>query len=394
MVLTRFPLDKYFNFIIHPVFRPPSHPLSIYQKYALDSLIGLNFYITYIMGSQTQPSEVLFVGSIPLSSASKVFTKSLQAFPSRLRRVPDGETGGRANFIAWQHHVFPIEIIQSRCGGGPLPSTTTKYTLADLKPTGYDDVALASYKTFCELRSAGKIPLGVRFQVSLPTPFSVVRGFIETECCVNIEPLYEDRLLQTLRRIQDSIPASDLSIQWDLPTEIAALEYENGNLEDPYFKAYFTNVKSSLLERLIRLVKTVDTEVPMGFHLCYGDFAHVHFVQPVDAKLLVEMADTIMETLSPIHKVAYIHMPVPKDKIDESYYKPLKSLELGDTLLFLGLVHPKDEEGTKKRIEVAQKVYPKSFGVSTECGLGKTPPEDLESIFQILDSVTTSKGGS
>lgn len=343
------------------------------------------------MSLQSQPSKVLFLGSIPLSSASDVFTTLLGALPSSLHRVPDGETGDRDNFIAWQHPVFPIELVRPRLGGGPLPTPIATYSLSDLKPTGYDDRALASYKTFCELRTAGTIPSGVRFQVALPSPFSVVRGFIETNYCSSIEPLYEERLLQALRRIQDSIPASDLSIQWDLPTEIAALESDQGRLADPCLKAYFSPVKAGLFDRLTRLTKAVDTDVQLGFHLCYGDFGHMHFVQPVNAKLLVEMANTIVRTLGPLHHVTYIHMPVPKDRVDEPYFKPMADLVLNDTQLFLGLVHANDEEGTKKKIEVAQKVYSKPFGVATECGLGRTPPGELESLLGIFASVT---GGS
>ena len=339
-----------------------------------------------------QPTEVLFLGSIPLSSASETFTAILQAFPSSVHRIPDGETGERGNFIAWQHPVFPIELVQPRWGGGPLPRTTVTYSLSDIKPTGYDDRAIASYETFRELRTAGTIPSDVRFQVALPSPYGVVRGFIETEYCSSIELLYEERLLQALRHIQDTIPASDLLIQLDLPAEIAALESDQGRLEDPYFKAYFSPVKAGLFERLTRLTKALDPDVQLGFHLCYGDFGHTHFVQPADAKLLVGMANMIVQSLGPIHHVTYIHMPVPRDRIDEAYFKPMTDLVLEDTQLFLGLVHANDEGGTNKRIEMAQKIYSKPFGVATECGMGRTPPAELENLFEIFASVTgTSK---
>ena len=42
--------------------------------------------------------------------------------------------------------------------------------LEQIKPTKYDEVAIESYRTFCELRDEGIIPQGVRFHVSLPTP--------------------------------------------------------------------------------------------------------------------------------------------------------------------------------------------------------------------------------
>lgn len=342
------------------------------------------------MSTQTKPSEVLLIGSGPLASASDFFSTTSHAVSKRLHQIPDGETGFRGNFIAWQHPVFPITIVQPRWGGQSSPESSVKtYTLEDIKPTGYDDQAIASYATFCELKAAGTIPSDVRFQVSLPTPLSVVRGFVEDErVCEQVAPLYEERLLQALHNLQQHIPPTELTIQWDLPAEIAALEYERGNTNDRYWKAYFSPVTAGILDCLSRLATAVDPKAQMGYHLCYGDFGHQHFVQPPDTELLVELANTIMENISSIHPVTYFQMPVPKDRVDEAYFKPLENLKLHETKLFLGVVHPNDEAGTQKRLEVAQAIYPKIAGVSTECGMGRTPPEDLGSILEICAAVT------
>jgi hypothetical protein len=74
-------------------------------------------------------------------------------------------------------------------------------------------------------------------------------------------------------------------------------------------------------------------------------------------------------------------MPVPKDRDDVAYFAPLKGLELGSTSLFLGLVHANDEEGTRKRNQAAGGVDIQTFGVATECGMGRTPVNELDSIF-------------
>jgi hypothetical protein len=342
------------------------------------------------MTNQSQPKEVLLIGSGPLASASDFFTTTIRALPKRLQRMPDGETGARTNFIGWQHPVFPITIIQMRWGGQPSAESSAKrYTLGDIKPTGYDDQAITSYATFRELKDAAKIPPDTRFQVSLPTPLNVVRGFLEDDgVCANVEPLYEERLLQSIRRLQDSIPASELTIQWDLPTEIAVLEYERGSTDDKYWKPYFSPVKAGLLERLTHLAAAIDPEVEMGYHICYGDMGHVHFVQPADTEVMVDMANAIVQKISPIHQIAYIHMPVPQDRTDEAYFSPMEKLELHGTKLFLGLVHANDESGTRKRLRAAQAIYPDIHGIASECGLGRTPPEELGSIFEICASVT------
>ena len=342
------------------------------------------------MDNRKQPTEVRLIGSSPCASAQEFFTTTARALGKRLHSVPDGETDFRSNFIAWQHPVFPITIVQPRWGGQPsAESSAKKYTLQDINPTGYDDQAIASYATFCELRAAGTIPPNVRFQVSLPSPLNVVRGFVEDDTvCAQVDPLYEERLLQALHRIQDSIPASDLTIQWDLPTELAVLEYERGNIQDHHWKPYFSPVKEHVFDQLIRLAAAVKPSVEMGYHLCYGDLGHTHFVQPPDAELLVEMANAIVQKIGSVHSVAYIHMPVPKDRLDEAYFKPLKTLDLQDTKLILGLVHAHDEAASKKRLETAQTIYPNISGVSTECGLGRTPPEELDSILEICASLT------
>ena len=81
-------------------------------------------------------------------------------------------------------------------------------------------------------------------------------------------------------------------------------------------------------------------------------------------------------------------MPVPKGRIDDNYYDPLQRLKLKDADLILGLVHYGDEEGTNARIQAAGK-FVKSFSVATECGLGRTPPEQLKDILRILASVSS-----
>lgn len=86
-------------------------------------------------------------------------------------------------------------------------------------------------------------------------------------------------------------------------------------------------------------------------------------------------------------RIDYIHMPVPKDRTDREYFKQLQQLNLGRTELVLGLAHYDDLKGTETRIQTAGE-FVQSFGVSTECGLGRTPPEQLENIWSILADVS------
>ena len=193
--------------------------------------------------------------------------------------------------------------------------------------------------------------------------------------------------MQALHRIQDNTPESDLTIQWDLPTEIAVLWYERGNTQDRFWKPYFSPVKEHMFRRLNCLAAAVKPSVEMGYHLCFGDMNHTYFMQPQHTELLVEMANAVVQKIGPGHPVAYVHMSVPKDRLDEAYFEPLKRPDLYNTKLIMGFVHAHDKAASKQRLEATQTVYPIILRVSTEYGLGGTPSDQLSSIPEFCCSL-------
>ena len=82
-------------------------------------------------------------------------------------------------------------------------------------------------------------------------------------------------------------------------------------------------------------------------------------------------------------RVDFVHMPVPRNRNDEAYFAPLAGLSIGETKLFLGLVHHTDGiQGTLQRLETAQK-YASGFGLATECGFGRRSPETIPELMRI-----------
>jgi hypothetical protein len=344
-----------------------------------------------------RPKHVHLVGSIPLSSTKEVFEHLTTALPDRLLRIPDGEPQNRGNFTLFQYTVFEdYPSILSK----PPPTYTPNHEASNfprpmkLNPIMYDDFALDSYREFSKLREKGGIPPGIRFQVSLPTVFSVIINRILPAYHKEVEPVYEEAMLFALRRIQDHIPARDLAIQWDVALEFAALELVGTGREMPASYPYglrprpwFSPLKEGLVERIVKLSEAVDDGVELGFHLCYGDAGHKHFVEPIDSALLVEIANLITEGVK--RDLNWFHMPIPKDRMDEEFYAPLRRLKLREeTELFLGLVHGGDFEGTRQRIEMAGKVVQEGFGVTTECGMGRMAKDEFESVLEISAAVT------
>lgn len=335
------------------------------------------------------------------TTASSAFTTALAAFPSRLRRLPDGEPAHRSTFIGWQTATFahtPALLRAYDAAWNPLPQppvppAEARRIVASMPPLapGYDAAALESWAAFKGLKRSGAIPPRARFQVCLPTPFCVtclVRPGFQTL----VERVYEDALLGCLRRIEAAVPGGELAVQWDVAAEPMTLEGAYWPHFEPYFvgegaKAGGDEVFEGLVGRISRLVGAVGEGVEVGMHVCYGDMGHKHFVEPKDMGLMARIVEGVVERAG--RRLDWVHLPVPKARDDEAYFEPLKSLELGETELYLGLVHAHDQDGTERRLKVAQNVLgSRTFGVATECGLGRTPTEDFASIAEISCEVS------
>ena len=334
------------------------------------------------------PHGVHLVGSVPLASAEEVFRTASAILGERLRRIPDGETGARTNWIGWQVAFLAnnpyLEMVPPDPNAyAPLPhfklraSPSAREIVFD--QLGYADAAKASYTVFSQFKQAGTIPAQCRFQVSLPTPLAPVAAFIALEDQAIVGPAYEAGMLNELDKITAAIPHDQLAIQWDVAVEFALLE-------NTTFTSYARS-KEDILERLIRLGNRVPTDVELGYHLCYGDAGHKHFKEPEDTALLVEVANAISAGVK--RTINWIHMPVPRNRSDDAYFAPLKGLQLHpETELYLGLVHLTDGvEGTRQRIAAAQRTTAQ-FGVATECGLGRRPTATIPTLLHIHREVS------
>jgi hypothetical protein len=227
------------------------------------------------------------------------------------------------------------------------------------------------------LGQRGDIPEGVRFQVSLPTPLAVINSFCIPEDAQKILPAYEQAMLTEVGRICEAIPHEDLAIQWDVCIEMVIWD-GRWPLAQP-----FPGMHQVFGAAFARLADAVPQDVELGFHLCYGDLDAKHFVQPIDATKMVELANLIATHVE--RGIQWIHMPVPVDRLDDEFYAPLRDLQLhAETELFLGLVHVQDGvEGTRRRMAVASK-YAERFGIASECGISRgRDPRTAERFLQV-----------
>src|SRR5262249_59474800 len=113
-----------------------------------------------------------------------------------------------------------------------------------------------------------------------------------------------------------------------------------------------------------------------------------HFKEPADTRKLVDVANVLAGSLG--RPLNWIHLPVPRNGVDEAYYAPLGELRLrAETELYLGLVHHTDGvEGTRRRIDVAGR-FASGFGIATECGWGRRAPATIPELLRIHRELST-----
>jgi hypothetical protein len=342
------------------------------------------------MAPALRPS-VHFVGSIPLADAAEVFRTVADVIGSCTPRIPDGETDERTLWVGSQVAMLAanpaLEHVLDQGGEGYYRTRLQLRSGHDpaqiqLHDLGYGRAALDSYAKFAELKKIGVIPHSTRFQVSLPTPLAPLIMGIACHDQMAIEPLYRQAMLHELTLILDAIPHDQLAVQWDVSPEIGLLE---GVWEAP-----FDDVLDEVSSRIVDLANAVSEDVELGFHFCYGDIGHRHFVQPRDTTVIVTLANAVIAGLR--HRLHWMHFPVPIDRTDEAYFAPLRELALPvGTQLFVGLVHEADGvPGAVSRVAAAS-TQPHSFGIATECGLGRRDPASIPALLtlhrEILDKL-------
>jgi hypothetical protein len=335
--------------------------------------------------------SVHLVGSVPLNTARDVFRTSTHILGKRLKRVPDGETGERKNWIGWQlPKIAASEGLQLYDQPDKDYGRIELVRIAEgcqdsvqIQDLGYFDAAMTSYAVFAQAKAEGSIDSACRFQVCLPTPLAPIQLYVQKGDQALLEPVYEAALSAELAEIITEIPAEELAIQWDTAVEFGVLE--------GVFPSYLEAPFEDIIARLVRLGERVPQGVELGYHLCYGDSGHKHFVEPNDMSKLVAVANRLTDDLS--RQVNWIHMPVPRGRDDAAYFQPLEGLLLPPaTEVYLGLIHATDgTSGAARRIESAQK-FLAEFGIATECGLGRRNPDSIPGLLALHADVADSQG--
>jgi hypothetical protein len=344
------------------------------------------------------PSSVHFNGSVNLPDAESVMKEISSRIPAGVRRMTDGETGDRNYWIHFQINKFvqmpefesvavgrayetaeeAPEMPQLRLAEGASADTIRWPNL------GYADAYTASFSTFDRLQQDGTIPEGVRFQAQYPTPIASVAGTIVPEDIPAVAAAYETALFADLDTLLSTVPHGRLAVQWDVAVEFGLLEGAFG----PGTAMPIDQVTPGLA----RCVDRVPADVPVGLHLCYGDYGHEHFKQPESLQMQVDLLNAVASAAG--RPVDWASFTVPQARRDAAYFAPLRDLTTGpETELDFALVpyHPDDQdEGTTaaqaEQIDSAlgaSAAGQREWGICTECGMGRVATDDVPRLLDL-----------
>jgi hypothetical protein len=335
--------------------------------------------------------NIHLVGSVPMANAEEVFERVSAALGSRVRRLPDGETGERGDWITWLEPVFANSPVLQKSGeffrvhasgvGRERYALKPGCTANDVRFDNlfYADIARDSFAVFRRLKQAGKIAPDVKFQVDLVPAHSVIWLYLVDALHAPVDPIYNEAVKREIDKIAAAIPHDELAIQFDVASAVFARLERN---EASSYGRSKQEMQETFSNILVDLGNRVPADIDLMYHLCYGDSNHRHVIEPTDMGDMVEFANRVSRRIE--RPIQLIHMPVPRNRADDAYFEPLRRLELRpETELCLGLVHHTDGvEGTKKRLAAARK-YVSNFSIATECGFGRRDPRTIPELLRI-----------
>src|ERR1700690_3064767 len=227
--------------------------------------------------------NIYLVGSVPMANAQDVFAQVSAALGARIKRLPDGETGARGDWITWLEPVFADNPALQKSGeffrvhasgtGRERYAIKPGFRAEDVRFDNlfYADIAKQAYADFKRLKDAGKIAAGTKFQVDLVPAHSVIWLFLVDALQAPLDPIHNAAVKREIEKIAAAIPHDELAIQFDVASAVFA------RLERNEASSYGRS-KAEMQETFSAIVADLGNRVPAGggllSQLFYGGFYH------------------------------------------------------------------------------------------------------------------------
>jgi hypothetical protein len=353
------------------------------------------------------PSSVHFNGGVNLPDAETVMREIAARVPFGVDRIPDGETGDRQQWIFFQLQKFwqtpgLVQADPQDLPDAPGYDQMPKVRLADGQSPddvawpnlGYADAYIGSFSIFRRLQDEGVIGPGVRFQVEYPTPLASINAWVVDDQQDLLEASYRRALWADLERVLTTLPHDQIAVQWDVAVEFGIL--------DAGFGVTDTHTFDDVVERLARNVEQVPADVPVGLHLCYGDYNHRHYSEPASLDMQVRLVNRLNAQAG--RQVNWFAFTVPQYQRQPAYFAPLRGLRIRPgTQIYFALVpyHPDEQEpGTTedqvRLIDDNLVDHPGNggvtWGICTECGMARAERKEIPRLLDLHREILARHG--
>jgi len=316
------------------------------------------------------------VGSIPADSADDAMHLATTHLGSRLRTLPDGETGERHHWIvhiidALRRHP-DLELKKegdwSDYDNTPVLRVRKGHTLrGETLDFGHVAAFEQSWPTFQRVRDE-QGDSSLAFQAGVPGDLDMALFTLGPIGAFRHRAAFRTATLREIREIHRRA-GNDVVFQIEVPAELIFVARMPGPLR---------GLMATFLGRgIARLAREAPQGARFGVHLCLGDMNHRALATLTDSTPVVLLSNAIVKAWPKGRQLEYIHAPfaaaekVPRT--DQAWYAPLRRLVIPHRTRFIaGFVHEdQDLEQQRKLRDVIERNVGGEVDVATSCGLGR-----------------------
>jgi hypothetical protein len=340
------------------------------------------------------PRDILFVGSIPVTSPEAAIALELETSGQYLDTIGDGETH-RLNWVAeiindkLSNHP-DLEVIQKLDGVAVVGVREGReLTSESLRPyLSYAAHAQEGIATLQRLESRYPHREGLAYQVGIPSPFDLSLAAFggPQEGAKHVET-FRQATLAEIRQAKQNADAANRPIvfQFEMPVELTITA-----MTPPESMA---EVAEQMATNILSMVSELDPGVRFGVHLCVGDRGHKANIHMATLAPLVLLANAVAKGWPAGHRpLEYLHIPLASGEqaapLAKEYYASLAQLELPhETRLIAGLVHEDQSlEDLRRVLAWVEGAVGHRTGVAAACGLGR---RNLDVALAVIHNTVT-----
>lgn len=334
------------------------------------------------------------VGSVPAADAGDAMSLAIAKLGTRLRSLPDGETGDRQNWI-----IHIIEGLRShpdlelkKDGDWSDYDRTPVFRVRRghrLRAASLDFGHVAAFEeswpAFTRLRDEhGQAALA--FQSGVPGDLDMALFTLGPLGAFRHRAAFREATVREIREIFRR-GGKDVVFQIEVPAELVFVARMPKPLQ---------GVMASFLARgVARLAREAPAGARFGIHLCLGDMNHRALGNMSDAMPVVLLANAIVKAWPAGRPLEFVHAPFAAaqkmPRTDPAWYAPLRRLTLPRATRFVaGFVHEDQDLEEQQRLRaLIERNVGHEVDVSTSCGLGRRTRPAAEAALERTAALST-----